>query len=329
MNFRLIIILLISVFIVITWWKTSPITSDVYHFFVVNNKLFALRDKGSYGTGAGLISTEDEGVTWSDYDAPEKTRVMCGRNDDFFALTSNAEVYKKISNSDGWEQIWADQSYRYTYDIACMDNGDIYVIALDTVIAISPSGEIIHKYHLNHETACHKALVVDERYLILSCSPYRLVVVDVAKLRLINWGDGLVEAPDDGHTGPIRVRKHGDKFLACTRDGVYIANRLMGEWKILTDEFRVEGLRQIFCRDLESINSKDQWLVADGAGVHLMEAGKKRDLVFPDEYSEHSLILGITFFKSSYFVSFARLNGSIGVKISNDLKSWSSIKTDK
>ena len=323
---RLLIVSVILVPFLIQWWGSSPQSSDHYHFFVASNSLFALRDQGYYGSESGLLTTEDNGNTWQVFDAPERTRALCGISETLFALTSDAELYRNNSENSSWSLIWSDPNRRYAYDIVCVGSSELYIVGLDDVLVLSTKGQLIQSYITPSDMSCHKGSMVDDRHLLLTCNPYRLAVIDTIARQLKSWNEGFSIPPDDGLSGPVDVKQHGNRFIACHRDGVYIAETLLSKWEMLNDDFRYKGVtNKTFCRDLLTYDSSNQWIVANGAGIHRMENGMKMELVFPDTDEEHTLIDSITHFNSYYFVSFYRLKESMGVRMEGDLKSWRSI----
>jgi len=325
---RLLIPLAILFVFLTLIWDSSSESSANYRFLIADNKLFALRDEGYYGSELGLFSTKDNGDTWQEFNAPKGTRALCGMQEALFALTSDAQIHRKNSDKEVWNKIWSDNNKKYIYDIVCVGDAELFILASEEILVVSREGHFLEKYTMPGGTSCHKASMVDDRHLLVTCNPYRVVVVDIESGKLELWNEGFGTTPDDGLTGPARVKQHGKRFIVCHRNGVYVAESLMSKWEMLNDTYRHKGiLGNTFCRDIQSYDSNDQWLVASDSGIHHMEGSTLKGLVFPDADDNHSLITGITRFNANYFVSFSRLKESIGVRLDGDLKSWKTLPT--
>ena len=305
----------------------GPISSEEhYSFIVANDQLFAVRHGGYYGTESGVFTTSDDGQTWAAFNAPAKTLTLCGHEGVLFALTSKAELFRKPEGSSTWTRIWSGTARRHTYDVDCAPSGELYVTSAEGIIVLSPDGAVVREYAAPRETLYVGAFFADDRHLVVSCNPFRCAVVDTVAGTLRDWNEGFSPLADDGLRGPCDIKQHGTRFLAGQRDGIYISDGLMKPWSILNDEIRHEGLKNEFCRDLCTLDGSDQWLVATGSGIHLMKGSEKQHTVFEDVKDDHGLILRITPYRSNYFVSFARLNNSIGVRLDGDLESWHTMR---
>ncbi len=299
---------------------------DNYRFVVANDKLFAVRHGGSYGTETGALSTADDGDSWTEIDVPHKTISLGGHDGRLIALTSNAELFTQEENGTNWKRFWSSSGQRYIYDLSCAPTGEIYLASADGIIEVESDGSTSRKYDSPNGTMCVRVFFADDQNLVVSCNPFQLAVLDTNLKQLVGWNDGFSTLPDDGMHGPCKVKIHGKRFLASRSDGIYIAEGLLQPWRILNDEIRHEGLNNEFCRDLNSYDSNDKWLVATGSGIHLMQGGKRVETVFEDVGDDHNLILEITPFGSQYFISFARLKNSIGVRLAEDAKEWTTLR---
>ncbi len=92
---------------------------DNYRFVVANDKLFAVRHGGSYGTETGALSTADDGDSWTEIDVPHKTISLGGHDGRLIALTSNAELFTQEENGTNWKRFWSSSGQRYIYDLSC------------------------------------------------------------------------------------------------------------------------------------------------------------------------------------------------------------------
>ncbi|WP_146115788.1 MULTISPECIES: hypothetical protein [Pirellulaceae] len=303
--------------------KSAP---NSYRFVVANDELYAVRHGGSYGTESGVLTTADKGDTWTEMDAPHRTISLAGRDSQLVALTSKAELFTRDANGTSWTRLWSDPSLRHTYDLSCALSGDIYLATPDGIVEVSRDGSTSRKHASPNGAMCVRSFFADDHHLVVSCNPFQVAVLDTNTKEFIGWNEGFLKLRDDGMYGPAKVKMHGTRFLASRSDGVYVADGLLQPWQLLNDEIRHEGLSGEFCRDLETFDSHEKWLVATGSGIHLMQGGTKQETVFEDVDDDHNLILEVTPFRSQYFVSFARLKNAIGVRLAEDASEWTTLR---
>lgn len=302
----------------------STATPLSYRFVVANAQLFAIANRHAYGTEQGVLVSADLGGSWLPFSAPDKTRNLCGDGNTLFALTSKGEVWRKPASGSDWTRFWSSHgSYRRTYDIDIGPAGQLFITACDAIVVVNDQGKVTHEYSTSGDEFFVRSSIVGDQHLIIECNPFAIAVLDTEQHRVIPWNDGFSTLLDDGLTGPCRVRRHGTRFLASRADGVYVADRILQPWNMLTDEFRLEGLNSEFCRDLASLDADhDRWLIATDSGIHIMNGSVRGRTVFEDTDDDHNLILTMTEFKNSFFISFARLRNAMGVRLPKDLSQW-------
>ncbi len=150
----------------------------MYRFTVANDQLFAIPNRGSYGSESGVLSTHDEGGTWFDFRAPQKTYALCGNGTDLFALTSRAEVWRKRNGRSPWKLVWTSPSQRWTYDIDIAADGTLYVTASDGIIVMSDEGKVVREYGADGEDIFGRCFFADDYNLVVQCNPFKVAILD-------------------------------------------------------------------------------------------------------------------------------------------------------
>ena len=312
-----------------------------YRFFATDGRIYALENGGGYGNEGPLYASDDVGQTWTKANTPDATCDLTGNGRESFALTSKGEIWNRVGNDEPWKLLKQGSSTafgprEYLYHVSASKEGTVCVAANKELWLLDRSGKLVKRFSSPKSSASPGKerflrawfADADEQKLIVEASPFAVYVLDLPKQELISWTDGVKGEPPGGMHGPCRVIQHGDRYLMSTHDGVYIADGLLMPWRRLTQSVDLDDyLRQQFCRAFCSFDSaEDQWLMADGAGIHLMRGGKKLRTVFTDKPDEHDLIQDITLHEGRYFVSFYRLKeGVLGVVLSEDLSSWKTL----
>jgi hypothetical protein len=305
-----------------------------YRFVVAGDQLFAIENGGSYGTEQRLLTTDDLGATWREFDAPKYTVDVDGRDGDLVALTSRDEIWRKGKNDASWQRIRSSPGGReYSYDILLASTGEIIVTTKDAVTVYDSAGRSQRRYaspsaDLLFTSARFAA--DDEQHVLVEASPSAVYVIDRAAQDMTLWPRDLEPLPEN-YSSICRIRRYGAGFLLSHPRGIYTAAGLLQPWKLLTDEISFTPETAFdgkFCRDLAAHDSaQDEWLVAADAGVQLMRGADKVKFVYEDRPGDHNLILQMTPYRGQYFVSFARLaNGCIGIRIDADLEKWQPLR---
>ena len=337
------VLVLILVLVVKSFFGSSHDGSS-FTFTVANDRLFAIRSKGFYGSESGVWTTDDLGETWRVFNCPKLTRSLSGNGDVLLALTSSHEVWRREGAGE-WKRLKTLLGSHH-YEILCDQLGRFVVSGINSLSWHAPNGEqlrVIHSHGLDSDDVLFgKSWFADDSQtrLLVQKDPYTIAFVDLESGALTTWSDGLSSAPSNV-SGPGRLCRSGENFLLGHYDGVFRSSGLLEPWHLLSDEFRhtEDFLNDEFCRDLAWYDErKDQWLIATDFGIKLMENAISIKDVFADEVlvdakrnhvaaDEHDLILQIVPFHDAYFVSFARLrNGAIGVRIPKDLGNWKTMR---
>ena len=317
-------------------WSTTP-QKKMGRFFVTGGRLYVLLGNGSYGSEGDVYTTDDSGRTWTKADVPQSTCDLASNAQERFALTSKGEIWWKGAGEEAWTALKRGQStmfgkQEYLYSILAAKDGTLCVATNEDLRIMDRNGKLLTRLPspkwstapMDRELFCRVLFASDdEREVILETDPFSLYVVDLAKPKLQPWTDGIEGERPDGMYGACKVIRHGDGFLMSCHDGVYMADGVLKPWRRVSSKRTTpdDYLRQEYCRAFCSFDaSKEQWLMADGSGIHLMEGGRKLRTVFEDKADDHDLIVDITPHDGKYFVSFARLKpGVLGVALSGDL----------
>ncbi|HEX5446777.1 MAG TPA: hypothetical protein VFW87_23365 [Pirellulales bacterium] len=254
----------------------------------------------------------------------------------------NGEIWKKPAEGDRWSILkrrsGAGLGQReYLYHILASKNGTLCVTAAAEILLLDRNGADLQRVKPPHQssTTLRRELFFraqfaadEEAKIIVEANPYTVYVLDLRKGALTRWNDGVETLPPDGMAGPARIVPHGDGFLMSTYDGVYVADGVLEPWRRISKPTEPDDyVAQKYCRAFCSMDAPtNQWLMADGAGIHVMQEGEKMRTVFVDKPDQHDLVLDITPFGGNYFISFARLKGdTLGVRLAGDLSHWESL----
>ena len=306
-----------------------------YRFEIANNQLFAIESSGGgYGTESGVLTTVDAGDSWKRFSESAHTFAISGNGSELLALTTNSQVWRQTKLDASWSLV-ATLPDRYNYSLLVDRAGRFLVGGNDVAVWYAQDGTVLHRFTASPAQFGPAYFVGDDQQQVLiEANAYSVFVLDLATGNISPWSKGLQPTPAN-HRGPGNLRPFGNRYLLSRMDGVFEADGLSNEWRLITDQFAItEALDTELCRDLIEHDPKSkQWLVASNAGVHLMEGDKLVRTVLPDSATappasdDTDLILQIVPFQDYYFISFARLkNGEVGVRLNRDLTKWKTMR---
>jgi hypothetical protein len=301
-------------------------------FMTAGDQLFARRGHASFGPAKAIYQATDDG--WTDSDVPLSTISMAKRDGVAYALSNDGELRIKAAN--GWQRLFREPlsstSREYAYHVLASKDGGSVITCARHLSLYDAQGQQTGKIDApdsEREVFFIECQFADESEskLIVTAHPYLIYVYDIERQALEPWTEGINERTST--VGPATVRRHGQRYLASKFSNIYVADGLQQPWQLYYHEGNGAEFDWHCCDLISHDAEQDEWLLADGNGLHLMTGKKKTRTIFTDAPDDHDLILEVTRFRDDYIVSFARLkDGCMGVRVSADLKELSDLRME-
>jgi hypothetical protein len=297
---------------------------STWRFLVTDDGLYALGEGTSYGTEGPIYTTNDNGQTWSPFYAPVATRELAGNGNLLYALTSKSELWSRRAADKEWSLIRRDSPYAFLYGVILGRKGTTCITGAGEIIFLDQQGKMLEHFQAPSRSVFARSSFAtpDEQQIIVEASPFTVFVFDIAHRKLMPWTEGLNPNLPDNLFGACKVAQHGNKYLLNYYDGIYVADGFSKPWRRLSKRVTQEDLfRGNFCRTLCSFDaSTDRWLMADEAGIYLMQGQNQERRVWSQQGDECALIADIVPYAGRYYVSFIRLKPNVlGIALSGDL----------
>lgn len=263
---------------------------------MAGGQLYVIEIDNAFGTVPAVYAIDGTGVVRIETDVPGNTISLAAGGGELFALTSNGEVYRRPLDGHDWTRIRRGTASAFTqpeylYSILASSDGTIYLTGIANILVLDRAG-VLQKTISTPEPFVNVLDSVgfvraafatdDERQIVIEATPYHVYVLDATTHQLKPWMDGIEGRPEFVH-GPGRVVRHGDQFLMHVHDGLYVADGLLQPWRRkLVAEKPEDLVANQYCRGFCSLDAADdRWLMADGAGIHVMQGAKRLQTVYP------------------------------------------------